>query len=57
MICGTFLRPTLEGHGPTYGEVAQYPPSPLAYVDIDIKPFRDKVSPPSVAVHIREIGG
>jgi predicted phosphodiesterase len=56
VICGTFLRATVEGHGPTYGEVAQYPPSPVAYPDILIKPFRDN-SPPAVRVVLHSSGG
>lgn len=43
-ICQTFLAPTVEGHGPTYGEVAQYPPSPTGWLDVTLTPRTMRMS-------------
>ena len=41
VICGTFLKPSVDDHGPTYGEIAMYPPSPVAWPDLVLRPMAD----------------
>lgn len=42
LICGTFLRPSVPDSGPTYGEVFGYPPSPVAYPDLILRPGAER---------------